>query len=690
MQNWLSQLATWKFDPISAFVTIVLVPTGLYVLFIIRKFFKRAAGFFIDGVVYSLNKTVVHRLAASLTLKRYCRLQLAGATKYLRVPAATEVGIDIDMIFVPLVLENQGMGAAYDSSQLLEAGNRVRVVGDPGSGKSSAAKKLFRDECHKALSIPTLSRFPIFIELRNLEIPKNIANAKLGDWMIDYIRTACAKYDVYELKQCFDIYANKSGLLVILDGLDEVSSPMYPRVAAALNALSIKLEQLGENNAIVLTLRTQFHQQTRSDFDSSFPAVLLVKRFTSSDIFEFLSRWPFAKDNFSNAVRIYNDLADRPSLREMCTNPLVLSMYVAQDQISGHQLAPDSRTDFYSKVVEELLIKRRAKQIGALAAQAAVREQRQRTLGKIAMAHLCDADQSPNHLSWDAAVATIMEVAGFTKKQDASVYLRELAKETGLIGEEQEGESFRFVHLTFCEFFCAYEAVNGLSDGWSKLLSCHQDFQAQPALRSRLLEALPFAAALLPRHMRDAAIDQVFNLCDLHLTAMTFLETKYYTHSLWAEFVNRSIAHLEKSVDQGWDASWLRELHLFLVVASDAERAASVMAGIAKADAVTIFFQRFASQQRGSLATLIASYAEQDAAAAFRVASLCGMDLLNDLPETIVASCDQPSFVAVALERALREPEHTDLWASLFAEGACDPAPPSERLTCSSVLGRQR
>lgn len=669
MQTLFDRIANWKFDPITSLLTVVIVPTAIYVLVRIRGFLKQAIGYLLDGIVYTLNKIVVHRVAASLTLRRYCRLQLAGPTRYLRVPASAEISIDIDRIFVPLTLENQGLSSSYDSTSLLDAGARVRVIGDPGSGKSSAAKKLFRGVCRRATFFPASSRFPVFLELRNLEIPKAVAASKLGDWIINHIRSHCASYDVYNLEQCFDVYANKSGLLIILDGLDEVSSTKYPRMALALNALSTRLQQLGENNAIVLTLRAQFHQQIRADFEETFPAVLSVRRFSPTDIFEFLSRWPFVNEGFENVVRIYNDLTDRPSLREMCTNPLVLSMYVAQDQIGGYQIAPDSRTEFYSKVAEELLIKRRAKQIGALNAQATVRDQRQSVLGRIAFDHLCDPDQSPNHLNWANAVDIVMSVVGCKTRDDASTYLRDLAKETGLIGEEQEGESFRFVHLTFCEFFCAYEAVHGRSDGWVALLSAHHGFQHNPALKSRLVEALPFATALLPRHARQDALVQVWACNDLHLLAMAFLETKFYAHPLWPDLVDRSIASLEQSSELNWDADWLRELHLFLVVASDAERSSQVVKEVQKSDAVAIFFRQFAQRQAKSLAKLVTKYAEQDAAAAFRVATLCGIDLLNDLPDVVVTSCDQPPFVAVALERALREPAVTNLWASLFAEG---------------------
>jgi hypothetical protein len=662
-------IRNWKFDPLTSGLTLLFAPLGVYLLLAARRFLKEALKYVVDGLVYALNKTIVHRAAASLTLKRYCRLQLAGSTKYLRIPATAEVSIEIDKIFVPLVLENPGVNAVYNSNSLLQAGNRIRIIGDPGSGKSSAAKRLFRDECARALELPRASRFPVFIELRTLEIPKTISNVKLGEWMLTYIRSLCAKHDVYNLEMCFDAYANKTGLLIILDGLDEVSSAAYPRIQTAINALVIKLQQLGENNVILLTMRTQYHHQIKRDFDDNFPIVLSVKRFAPTDIYEFLIRWPFGATKMENVVRIYNDLTDRPTLREMCTNPLVLSMYVAQDQIGGYHFAPDSRTEFYSKVAEELLIKRRAKQIGSLDAQAIIREQRQRILGMVALEHLSDPEQSANHLLWNTAIRIVMEVTGIKRRSEAEQYLRELSKETGLIGEEQEGESFRFIHLTFCEYFCAHEAVHGQPDGWTNLLNAHKDFQANPALRPRLIEVLPFAAALMPRHMKAQCIDQVAACNDPHLLALTFLETKIYTHDLWPAFVDTSIANLLRSSQEEWNADWLRELHLFLVVASDAERAASVMRGIAKPDGVDIFFRNFAKSAKAPLAKLIRNYAEQDAAAAFRVATLCEVDLLNDVPEIIIESCSQPPFIAVAVERAFREPKNAELWASLFAEG---------------------
>jgi len=50
-----------------------------------------------------------------------------------------------------------------------------------------------------------------------------------------------------------------------------------------------------------------------------------------------------------SVVRIYNDLTDRPTLREMCTNPLVLSHVCrAGSKRRFTKSRQNSRTEFYS------------------------------------------------------------------------------------------------------------------------------------------------------------------------------------------------------------------------------------------------------------------------------------------------------------------------------------------------------
>src|SRR5207302_598992 len=106
------------------------------------------------------------------------------------------------------------------------------------------------------------------------------------------------------------------------------------------------------------------YQQIKDDFRDSIGQAVFVRPFKPTDIFEFLFRWPFKNNKEDVVAQIYKDLTDRPTLREMCSNPLVLAMYVAEYESSAAPLTPESRTEFYKRVTEELLIKRRLQQTG--------------------------------------------------------------------------------------------------------------------------------------------------------------------------------------------------------------------------------------------------------------------------------------------------------------------------------------
>ncbi|MGB9457883.1 MAG: NACHT domain-containing protein [Bryobacteraceae bacterium] len=371
----------WKFDPATAFVTVVIAPLGILLLKALAKHTKIWFIYLVDGVLYWLSRVVLHSLAARLTLRKYCSILLDGENRYLHVPSQHDIKLSVDTIFVTLHLEHHGgEKEAYTHGDLLELSNRVRVMGDPGSGKTSLAKRILRDQCRLALTSPSKARLPVFMELKTLNIPASVKDKALGRWLLDHIRSIVTSVAVYKIQECFDAYCKTSGLLLLLDGLDEVSKSQYPRVSRAIQALSDDLAAESKDNAIVLTMRTQFYQQIKDEFRDAVGQAVFVRPFTPTDIFEFLSRWPFKANKHSLIPQIYSDLTDRPTLREMCSNPLILAMYVAEYETSDSPLAPESRTEFYNRVTEELVIKRRLKQTGKTPAPSKLREQRERIL----------------------------------------------------------------------------------------------------------------------------------------------------------------------------------------------------------------------------------------------------------------------------------------------------------------------
>ncbi len=668
MASW-TGIESWQSYTTGSITTVC----ALYVLNRVWKKLKpiaeRFSEYVINGAIFHIVPLVNQATAARLTLRAYVRYQLNGSSKTVRIPAVPPVMLDVDQIFVPLVLER--VGEDFDHSTILFAGNRIQIIGDPGSGKSSVAKRIFRDACREALVWPRQARFPMMVELRTIKFPEKLTEKDSEEWFLRHLREELSKLRTYETTACFEAYLQTRGALLILDGLDEIPNSSYNVAMRAINGLSTNLNRSSERTVIILTMRSQMHRLVHADFADSYPLVANLKRFSPTDIYEFLTRWKFTTNKTAQVVRIYKNLTDHPNLREMCTNPLVLSMYVARDQQTGGAVNSETRTEFYSRVTDELIVYRRASQTGAPEGLAIIREQRQRILGQIAYDHLLDPEQPANLLSWDHAVQVVMKITG-ADAIDAQKGLRQISIDTGLISEERPQESFRFIHLTFCEFLAAFEAINGQPKGWNMLLNRHKSLTSQEssALHPRLSEVLPFACALMPRLQRADAISDLAEFGNDRLLSISFLETKAYDHKLWLNFANSMHVKLLSSVDAHRDTGWLSYAHLFMVICNDADRAAALGHGIGTGSAIRSFFESLAQRDDDTILSLIVAYAKQDAAAAFRVAELIQIDLLDNLPTVIVQNCDQPPFFALVLERAIQDQARFMQWTCAIAESA--------------------
>jgi hypothetical protein len=660
---------SWHPDAKTAIVTMVVIPVGFLALRALAKALKHWVSFLIDGLLYWAGRSVLHSLAAQLSLKQYCKLQLKSDSRFVYVPSRNDIKIPVDDIFITLQLEHHsGARESYTHKDLFKISNRIRIMGDPGSGKSSLSKRIFRDASLAGVHQPRKAQLPCLLELKTLRLPASTKETALAESLYKQLKDNAANFQIYKMSECFDVYAKGSGLLVLLDGLDEVSKQQYSRVLGAIQGLSNKLAGMSDNNVIVVTMRTQFYQQVRDDFRNSIGTAYFIRRFTPTDIYDFLSRWPFKETMQNMVTQVYADLTDRPTLREMCANPLVLSMYVADLQSSSGGFAPESRTEFYKRVTEELITKRRIQQTGKAVAVAKSREQREKILGRLAYEHLRNSSQSSNSLRWSEAIRIVKETLGCDPKTAEDVF-REIEKETGLITEERPRETLRFIHLTFCEFLAASEAIEGQKDGWGGLIRTHKEFQAanNPQTHARLLEVIPFAAGLIPRVRRHDAISEVSELGDLRLLARCFLETKAYEHPSWKHFVETMQAKFISKRESDWTDESLRDLHLFNAVVRDQQQCATHVPNLYSVDLDT-FYQELVSRHNEGLATLVSAYATQDAAAAFRLAENCNLDLPSAFPEIVIQNCDQAPFLELILQKACSDEASLKKWAPLLAE----------------------
>jgi hypothetical protein len=659
-------LGNWRFDPVYWLLVVIAIPLAYYLGTIVLSYLKAWGHDLLDAVMYRVGRFVFRTMPASTSLKEFCRRLLDGQSRFLHVPATTDIRMDIDTMYVPLQLDSSGDSpASLTHSDILGSGSRILVIGEPGSGKSSLMKRLLRDECRRALSAPRRARFPIMIELKSISVPSDPVD-RPGEWLLDHISDEVSRSRVFQIDKTFNSYLETTGLLILLDGLDEVALASYPIIQEAINDLCRILERIGPKNAVVVTMRNQFYNRVRDDFREAFSHVMFLNRFTPSEVFDFLSRWPSLGQQPGKLLQIYGELADRPTLREMCSNPLVLAMYVAERQATAEFFAPESRTDFYRKVADELLIRRRNKQLGTNPATTRTRNQRERVLGSLAYRHITDAEQPLNSLSWSDAVDTVVAVYQCSPA-DAEQLLQEIAKETGLILEERIGDTFQFIHLTFCEFFAAAEAAQGIESGWIDLFRVHHEFTSSgsPPLASRLIEVIPFTIGLLPRYHRAKAISDVREMNDLRLLPSSLLETKTYEHPAWPAFAQAEMESLITTPEEYWDSQWLQRLYLLTVVVRDAALS------LPQHDEVPIRFESFLqvliSKQSSSLNKLFSAYATQDAAAAFRIAEACRINLAELLPHIVITNCDQRPFLALVQDRAVYG---SPAWAALLSEAA--------------------
>jgi hypothetical protein len=513
-------------------------------------------GFIAGGLLFHPMRLIRGQASLYLSAFDYAKRQLERpAIKFLQLPSRDDVRLETDEVFVPLALEGQGQ--RYDHNTVLQVSNRLRIVGDPGSGKSTIVKRLLRDQCKLLARWSTAhrGRLPVLIELRNLRPPTK-RGVDLGDWLLKQVEAEARRFTAYDMKTCVTSFSEDRGLLVLFDGADEIVANRYAAVQTALNSISELLAAKSDKNAVVITMRSQFHIQVRNLFSQQYPSVMHVQPFTPSDIYALLNKWPFESVHAEHTARIYADLSDRPSLRELCYNPLILSMYIAEDQrrmrqargVTQNVHVPDSRTEFYGDVVEELLLKRREAQSGQqTGGRVTVRRQRQQFFGALAYHHLLDPAQGANAIPLSDALALAKDIFAVTgsdsdiKDERAREIVRELSSQTGLFSEERENEQLRFIHLSFLEYFAALHAVQRAADGWQYLVRAHKQNERSNdlTLTTRLREIFPFAVHLA--HEKEQA-DYLADVCrdfdDGRLQASCFLETKAYQCRAWRDFAS--------------------------------------------------------------------------------------------------------------------------------------------------------
>jgi predicted NACHT family NTPase len=338
--------------------------------------------------------------------------------------------------------------------EAVEQFSKLMILGKPGAGKTTFLKHL---------AIQCISgrfqgdRVPVFITL------KDFAETDGQPSLLEYISRLAAIPPVGT--QCLaPLQPNvaiiqeivcQGRALILLDGLDEVREADSSRVLRQIREFS----QQFSKNQFVITCRIAAREYTFEQFTE-----VEIADFDDEQIADFASKWFRSKNDPIKAERFLQRLKEDAPIRELATNPLLLTLLCLVFEDSGS--FPTNRAELYENGVDVLLkkwdVKRNIErdqvykrlslkrkedllsQIARITFEAGNYFFKQREVERYIsqyIQNLPEASTDPEALELDSAAV-----------------LKAIEAQHGLFVERARG-IYSFSHLTFHEYFTARKIV---------------------------------------------------------------------------------------------------------------------------------------------------------------------------------------------------------------------------------------
>lgn len=444
----------------------------------------------------------------------------------------TLVRINIDNIYIPLKLKLESdysyanqeekhkvNSRLFDINTAFKKFDKIVVLGDPGSGKSTILKYLAYDICSKRVANNEYDNLvPIFIKAAEFAKYNLITGKNLSEYIIDGYNN---KYD-FLFANCLE----NNRLVVLFDGLDEVNiTNQRHSVVDKVNSFVAQYP----NIKIIVSSRVVGYKETRLN---GFFYHFEVEKFDKEQIKSFINNWylsiSLCSDNdtqaaLRNANELLVSIQKNYSVLRLASNPLLITI-IALIHYQGNNL-PEKRASLYEIATSTFLdnwVKLRASQknynidkdsLIEILAPISFYVHENYSTGLI-------PEKDLKHKLSDEYRKIHPYLNPKDEKRDINDIIDFLREDAGFLfekGLDDNGESlFGFVHQTFQEYFAAIE----FKTKWKE--NCFKENLNEYVFNSNWIEVIKLSASLfklnepsrLGRIYATGFINDILNLND--------------------------------------------------------------------------------------------------------------------------------------------------------------------------------
>jgi NACHT domain len=419
------------------------------------------------------------------SLRNY-RQKLVEEYGKFKPPFASGRELDMSQVYVPLQIRGRSSEKPLDAFDAIAKYRRLMVTGTPGSGKSMLLKRYALSYASRPSTASPDQPVPVLFPLRRL----NEDDRPLIEQMASILEESqFPKPQNFIERSLKDDEGDKDvALLLLFDGLDEVNSSKRPEVVGKIKSFLRQYDCWA-----VITCRTAVYNY---EFNEVVNQTLEIQPFTDQDIQSFLYSWRMMPAGKS-PQQLFFSLNDKPSIKALARNPLLLTMIVTlYSDLKTFEL-PYSRADFYKNAVDAFLkLNKFREEPNAYSVP-----QKRLVLEHLALFNQDSGavgDQDRISMDFKTIIReteSVLPQLGLAREVSVPL-LQEIKDQSGLLIPIDDGTRYQFSHLTLQEYFTASALKDdpaGLIDRFKKdqsawretvLLWCGLDHESTQLIRS--------------------------------------------------------------------------------------------------------------------------------------------------------------------------------------------------------------